>query len=267
MSNNNRLYVDVDLIKYILPEGIPRNSFIILSGEAGSGKSVLATFIAKNIMEQGEPVVFVAFDDDPLTIIQQFKAFSTRIEEYHSKGLFYIVDGFTYLFSKELEKFDEMVALEVNPSDLDQTLYNIIKVLEEHKINGKGVVIIDSLNVFLNYHEPSRVLEAVKTLRANISKLRNVVVLALLHTSTDYYSEFLNSIVHLVDGILVTEVVVQHPMSGEIPLPLRQILVKKMKGVSHRVSWTLYVIDKEGIRPVILKTEEEGKSGEKKKQF
>ena len=259
MSISENLYIDVDLIKYVLPEGIPRNSFIILAGEGGSGKSVLATSIAKNVMEHNEPVVFVAFDDDPITIVRQFKSFSTSLEEYYEKGLFYIIDGFTYLFTKEHGRFHKMVVEEVNPSDLDQTIYGITKVLEEHDINGKGLVVIDSLNVFLNYHDPSRVLEAVKILRANISKLKNVVVLALLHTSTDYYSDFLNSIVHLVDGIWVTEVVVQHPMSGEIPLPLRQILVKKMKGVSHRVSWTLYVIDKEGIRPVILKTEEEGK--------
>lgn len=263
LSNNN-LFIDIDLIKYILPSGIPRNSFIILSGEAGSGKSVLATFIAKNIMEQGEPVVFVAFDDDPLTITYQFRSFSTPIEEYYKNKLFYIIDGFTYLFSRESEEFSKMVSTRINPSDLDQTIYSIVKILDDNNIYDKGLVIIDSLNVLLNYHEPSRVLEAIKRLRANISKLRNILVLALLHTTTDYYVEFLNSIVHLVDGILVTEVVVQHPLSGELPLPLRQILVKKMKGVQHRVSWTLYVIDREGLKPVVLKTEKEDKTGEEK---
>ncbi len=262
MSNREVLYIDIDLIKYVLPEGIPRNSFIVIAGEGGSGKSMLAINIAKNVMEKGEPVVYVAFDDDPVTVAEQFESFSLNILEMYRKKLFYIIDGFTYLFRRESKKFHETVVAEVDPHDMDSVVYTIIKTLEDNNIEERGLVIIDSLNEFLNHHDPSRVLELVKILRANISKYKRVVVLAMLHTSTDYYAEFLNSIEHLVDGIWVTEVVVQHPLSGEIPLPLRQILIKKMKGVSHRVSYTLYSIDKEGLKPVIIKTEEEKGRGE-----
>jgi len=256
LSGVDKLFLDLDLMKYILPEGVPRNSLIVLAGDAGSGKSVLATLIAKNVLERGEPVVFVALDDDPLTVIQQFTSFSTNIEEYRSKGLFAIIDGYTYLLVRESSKFAKLAAATVNPTgDLNQLLHTIYRVLDEMKISGRGLMVIDSLNILLNYHDPSRVIEVIKSLRANVSKLRGIVVLALLHTGTQYYGEFLNSIVHLVDGIWVTEVVVQHPLSGEIPLPLRQILVKRMKGVQHRVSWTLYLIDKEGVKPVKVKVE------------
>jgi len=256
LSSSENLYLDLDLLKYILPQGIPRNSFIVLAGDAGSGKSVLATLIAKNVMEHGEPAVFVALDDDPLTVAQQFRSYAVDVEELQSKGLFYIVDGYSYLLAKESTKFSKYAVATVNPtSDLSQLLYTIYKVLDDRNISGRGVLVLDSLNILLNYHEPSRVLEAVKALRANVSKLRSVVVLALLHTGTQYYNEFLNSIVHIVDGIWVTEVVVQHPLSGEIPLPLRQILVKRMKGVQHRVSWTLFLIDREGVKPVKVRIE------------
>lgn len=251
---NEYLFIENDLIKYILPKGIPRNSFIIISGVGGSGKTVLVTSIASSILSANEPVVYIDFDDDPLTIIQQFKSFNIDIDKYVKNNLFHIIDGYTYLFRKERRKLHESVVADVDPKDIDNTVYNVLKTLDDKNIVNKGVVIIDSLNEFLNHHDPSRVLELVKILRANISKLRNVLTIATLHTSTDYYMEFLNSIEHLVDGIMTTEVIVQHPLAGELPIPLRQVLVKKMKNAPHRVSWTMYTIDNEGIKIVKIKT-------------
>ncbi len=248
------LIIENDLIKYILPKGVPRNTFMIISGAGGSGKTVLVNSIASSILAVNEPVVYVDFDDDPLTTIEQFKSFNVDIDKYVKNNLFYIIDGYTYLFKKERRRLHESVVAEVDPKDIDNTIYTILKILDEKNIVKKGVVIIDSLNEFLNYHDPSRVLELVKILRANVSKLRSVVTIATLHTSTNYYAEFLNSIEHLVDGILTTEVIVQHPLMGELPIPLRQVLVKKMKNTPHRISWTMYTIDSEGIKIVRIKT-------------
>ena len=260
MSSPN-LIIDIDLFKYILPYGIPRNSFIILAGEGGAGKSILAINIAGKVLASGEPVIYVSFDDDPVTVINQFSSFNIDARKYNEDKLFWIIDGFSYLISGETRRRDNIILSTVDPTDLNNTLYGIVKSIDQVGVRDKGLVIIDSLNEFLNYHEASRVVYAVKFLRSNISKYRNITLIALLHTSTEYYTDFLKSIEHLVDGILYTEVVVQHPLAGEIPVPLRQILVKKMKGVPHHTSWTLYMIDRTGIKPVIIRLKEEKKSG------
>jgi len=256
----SNLYIDLDLVKYILPYGIPRNSYVVLAGEGGSGKSLLVTNIAKTLLEKGEPVVYISFDDDPLTIVNQFKSLSVDVLEYSGKGLFYIIDGYTYMMRGKTGKLHEVVVEEIDPHDIDQAIDVIIRFLNEGGIRDRGIVIIDSLNEFLNYHDVSRVLEFVKLSRANISKLRNILAFTILHTTTDYYMEFLHSIEHLVDGIIFTETVVEHPMAEQVPLPLRRILVKKMKGVGHKVTWTFYIIDREGIKPVRIIREESSPS-------
>jgi len=50
----NKLQISLDLFLYMLPEGIPRNAFIVIAGEGGSGKSVIVANIARDLVEKGE---------------------------------------------------------------------------------------------------------------------------------------------------------------------------------------------------------------------
>ena len=253
MSTIERVLLGVDVLNYVLPQGIPRNSFIILAGEGGSGKSVLVTHIAKSFLERNEEVLYVSLDDDPITIAMQFSSFGIDIARYIESKKLLIVDGFGFRIRGRKERLHEAVIEEVNPQEPDHVLYTIARILDEYDIKNRGIVVIDSINEFLSYQDPIKVVEFIKNTRANVSKARNVIVLAILHTSTEDLKQLASSIEHLVDGFILTETVVQHPVAGEIPLALRQLLVKKMKGVSHRINWTLYTIDKEGIKPVIVR--------------
>ncbi len=248
-----RVSLGVDVLNYVLPQGVPRNSFILLAGEGGSGKSVLVLHIAKSFLERGEPVVYITLDDDPVTIVSQFTSFGIDVAKHVDEGRLLIVDGFSFRIRGRKEKLHEAVVEEVDPQQPDNVLYTLIKLLDDHGVKSRGIVILDSLNEFLSYQDPIKVVEFIKNIRANISKTRNVIVIAVLHTSTEELKKLALSIEHLVDGVMITETVVQHPVAGEIPLALRQLLVRKMKGVSHRVNWTLFTIDREGVRPVIVR--------------
>lgn len=252
-----RLYIDLDLIKYVFPEGFPRNSFIILCGEGGSGKSILVTTIASSILSSNEPVIYVALDDDPYTIVNQFNSMNISLEDFIKNNLFHVIDGYTYMMKTRRADVSRIVSKTIDPHDLDTSISQILSLLSDYNYSDKGIMIIDSLNEFLNYHEISRVIEFIKIIRANVSKLRNIVVFAILHTSTDYYMEFLHSIEHLVDGIIYTETVTEPELIEKIKLPLRRLLVKKLKNTSHLTGWVLYVIDREGVKPVRIVKESE----------
>lgn len=253
MEKPNLIEIDVDLIKFILPSGIPRNSFVILAGEGGTGKSILVNSIVKFFVSSGEPVVYVDYDDDPATILHQFRTLGLDPVEAHSRGLLFLIDGFSYMVKGYKPPKPVFVVEEDDPRDIDSTITKYIKVLDANGVRDRGLMVIDSFNVFLNYHESSRVLELLKFIRANVSKARGVLTIVTLHTSTDYYRDFLESVEYLVDGVILTENVIQHDLTLELPISLRRILVKKMKGVPHRTVWTLYTIHDGKPLPVRIK--------------
>ncbi|WP_048078678.1 RAD55 family ATPase [Desulfurococcus mucosus] len=252
--SEHRLVISLDLFLYILPEGIPRNSLVILAGKGGSGKSAIVANIAKNIVENGEPVVYVGLDDDPVTIVEQLDSFGLKVEEAASSRLLMLVDGFSYLIKGRRERAHPAVVEEVDPRNPDNVASAVLRVLESTGLKGRGLVIIDSLNEAMISLDPTRFIEFVKFLRANVSKALRVPVIATLHTSTEGFEEYLYTIEHLVDGLIETQNL-EEGLSSQLPMQVRQVIIRKIKGVSHRHGWVLYTIDKTGVKPVILKVE------------
>ncbi|QOR95125.1 AAA family ATPase [Thermosphaera chiliense] len=245
--------LDVDILLYVLPEGVKRNSLIIVAGEGGAGKSALLANIAKSVIKNNEPLLYLGLDDDPATIVDQLSSFNVDIEKVFNEGRFGIIDGFSYLIKGKKGKSHPMVLDEVNPSDLDSLVYSLLKHVDSFNMRGRGMVMIDSLNEIMITLDPTRIIEFVKTIRANVAKHRSVTTIATLHTSTEDFLSYLLSIEHLVDGIIEMQTLKDKNL-GELQIPLRQMLVRKMKGVPHRAVWTLFTIDKEGVKPVVIKT-------------
>ncbi|MEM4451736.1 MAG: RAD55 family ATPase [Thermosphaera sp.] len=251
--SSNKIVFNVDILLYVLPEGVKRNSLIIIAGEGGAGKSVLLANIAKSVITEGEPLLYLTLDDDPATIVEQLKSYNTDVETAFREQRFGIIDGFSYLIKGKKGRAHPMVIDEVNPNDIESVVYSLIKNVDSFKMNNTGVLIIDSLNEIMITLDPTRIIEFVKTIRANIAKHRGVATIASLHTSTEDFLSYLLNIEHLVDGIIELGSLKEREL-GKLEISLRQILVRKMKGVPHKAVWTLFTIDKEGVKPVVLKS-------------
>ena len=57
-----------------VPDGFPRNAFGVIRGPGGGGKSALLVEMAKRQMESGKRVIFVCFEDTPLSILQSLSS-------------------------------------------------------------------------------------------------------------------------------------------------------------------------------------------------
>ncbi|MEM4717705.1 MAG: ATPase domain-containing protein [Desulfurococcaceae archaeon] len=239
-----------DLFKYILPSGVQRNSLIILTGEGGSGKSVILIHLVKDVLTRGEPVIYVALDDDPQTVLSQLESFGLKTSDYCRDKRLLIIDGFSYLIKQRKPQY--CVEEEINPENPDTILTALGRVIEKYGIQNSGIVVIDSLNEPMLFLDPTRLVIYIKSLRANIAKSRNILTLATLHTSTNSYKEYLLTIEHIVDGILETSSIPSE-IAQQIPFFVRQISVRKIKGVSSRPGWVLYGIDNEGLKPIVLR--------------
>ena len=73
--------------------GLPRGRVTLVSGSAGSGKTVLATqFLAEGI-GRGESGVFVTFEDAPGDLRANMRGFGWPLEEWERSGQFSFVDA------------------------------------------------------------------------------------------------------------------------------------------------------------------------------
>jgi len=248
LSNIEKAKFGIEPLDYILPEGILRNSFIVFAGKGGAGKSLLLMGIAKRFLENGEPVIYFALDDDPITIVKQFQLFEVSINEYVKRELFYIIDGYSFRIRGKEERMHISVIEEVDPQNLTQVINICTKILDDQRIMNKGLFIIDSINEFLTLYEVNKAIELIKNLRANISKARGIIVLSSLHTSSQIARNFLSLIEHIVDGIILTEAVVKSFTSSTELIMIRRLRVKRMKGVPHYVNWIPYVIESSYIK-------------------
>jgi len=239
-----------DLFKYLLPHGIPRNSLVVMAGEGGSGKSVILVHLVKDFLLAGEPVIYVALDDDPQTVLSQLLSFGIDARAFCEKKQLVIIDGFSYLAKLRRQQF--CVEEEVTPENPDTIVSAVSRVVEKYNIADKGLVIIDSLNEIIVILDPTRFVKFVKAIRASFSKSRSILTIVTLHTSTESFKEYLLTVEHLVDGVLETGSI-PGELAQQLPIFVRQISVKKMKGVDSKPGWILYGIDHEGLKPVMLR--------------
>lgn len=239
-----------DLFKYLLPHGMPRNSFVVMAGEGGSGKSVILMHIVKDFLLAGEPVIYVTLDDDPQTVLNQLLSFGIDARAFCEKKQLIIVDGFSYL--AKLRRQQYCIEEEVTPENPDTIVSAISRVVEKYSIIDKGLLIVDSLNEIIVILDPTRFVKFVKAMRASFSKSRNILTIATLHTSTESFKEYLLTVEHLVDGILETGSI-PGELAQQLPMFVKQISVRKMKGISSKPGWVLYGIDHEGLKPVVLR--------------
>ena len=236
-------------LQVALPWGIPRRSLIVLAGPAGTGKTVLAAHLSKFFMESGEKVIYLTFDDDPKSLVEHFRSFRWDIDALFGKGLFSIVDGFSFrLGDLSADIGDEYVVRRVTPSDKDGIIYGLYDIAaKRYPMQGEGLIVVDSLNELMFSMDISQVLEFVKTIRAVFAKGLGIMVVTVLHTATELLEELAAHLEYLVDGFIETRL---NPTLLEIGIPLKELMVRKMRGTMTNPQWVPYVIVDEGIMGV-----------------
>ena len=73
--------------------GLPLNRTTLISGTAGSGKTVFAIQLLASGIAKGENGVFVTFEESPRDIRQNMRSFGWDLEQWENDGLLAVVDA------------------------------------------------------------------------------------------------------------------------------------------------------------------------------
>lgn len=239
------MVVGIEPLDVGAPEGILRTSTVLIAGESGTGKSALIAHIAANFMLKGEKCVYVALDDSPESFVEQLESFGWPGRDFYANELLYIIDGYTYTTGKYLASVYSKKS--INVQKIDELMYSILSAVEELKLEGSGILVIDSLNDLFYFHDMSKIVMLIKSIRAHVAKSRKVLSFIVLHTDTEEMMELEKNIEHLFDGVVYTRI---NEDLRKIGIPLKELLVKKLRGSPTNPFWIPYAVTNSGIRPV-----------------
>lgn len=223
----DRVKTGIDGMDELLQGGIPQGSSVLVTGGAGTGKTIYTMqYIYNGAQMFKEPGIFVAIETNLKNIMWNMQSFNWDIRKMQEDNLMrtYRMDlGHT----KRVETVEEKI---------DEELGIISEMVNE--INAKRLV-IDSITAFGIWFERQAVIRSL--LYQFTNKLKNLDCTTLLTTETkggrDDFSAF---------G--VEEFVVDGVIAMYFTPPHRSVFVKKMRGTDHSKTVHPFDITSNGIR-------------------
>ena len=225
---------------FIAEGGLPRGRSTLVSGTAGSGKTVLGSqFLACGIAQYGEPGVFVSFEDRPDDIRRNMRGFGWEIERWEREGKWLFVDATV--------EADEPVEI-VGEFDLGALLSRI-----EHAVRKVGAkrVTLDSLNALFIQFADKGLLRAELFRIVSRLKRMGTTVLFTGERVEDYGEVSRHGIEEFVaDNVIILRNVLADERRR------RTIEILKFRGARHERGEVPFTITRDGI-VVIPLTEQE----------
>lgn len=132
--------------------GVYRGTSILLSGSAGTGKSVFSAFFADSTCKRGEKCLYFAFEESPEQIIRNTRSVGIDLQPHIDKGLLQIsstrpslygLEMHLTLMNRDIQNFNPSMVI-VDPisafrgaySEVHTALLRLVDILKSHNITG-----------------------------------------------------------------------------------------------------------------------------------
>ena len=245
-DDDRRLRPGVAGLDASLPQGLPRNSFVMLVGHPGTREEAIGAELVWRTLQRGEPAVVVAFTEPPTSVVENFLALEWNVFPYLEAGTLEILDCFTYRMDDRDRLFDRMTAWNRHirgvtepqttavrdPSDGLEIRNALDNCLESLEMVEEGLVVIDSIAEFGSLVQPVQAYDFVKDVRAEVCKGRFVPIVAG-GTIVGEKNEFPRDLEYIADGVI--ELVLDGSVLEDTLF--RRLRVRKMRGVLAISEW------------------------------
>jgi KaiC/GvpD/RAD55 family RecA-like ATPase len=221
--------VHCDLILSLMPQG----RTYMLSGESGTGKSVLCYKLMDIYLRSSKPCIFMAFDEPPSQLRATLGTMVDKLEENEKKGLLTFVDCNSCmggLVSQERYHLD-------SPGDLNGLAFMVSKLANEIGREVTVRVFIDSATAMFAHCESEAILKFLYSMSARLKGSGGSLFFTLGTGSVA--SEVQKKLEQLADGLVEFKVT---ETSGQIT---RYYRFSKVRGTMYFDTWLpFFVMDK-----------------------
>jgi len=153
--------------------GFPAGRTMLITGDAGSGKTIFGLHFAKNSCEQGLKTAYITTEEDAYDLNQQGESFNWNLKQYQENDILSII---------ELAGVRAKVTEAEMSIDIDTMKGNFAKILETIPDNV-NVVIIDNLGSYTAKLTPYEFRDRFDHLVYGLKK-KNITTLAILDSAT-----------------------------------------------------------------------------------
>jgi len=154
--------------------GLPRNRTTLVSGTAGSGKTVFAVHFLAAGIAAGENGVLVTFEEPPRDIRQNMRGFGWELEQWEQDGALALVDA---------SPDPEVEVVEAGPFDLGALLARVENAVK--KVGAKRVS-IDSLGAMFSQFQDESLVRRELFRIASALKRMGVTAVMTAERTEDY---------------------------------------------------------------------------------
>ncbi len=210
-----RISTGITELDRILGGGIPKGFFVAVTGEPGTGKTILCLCFAWKGIQLGEKVIYVTTEESRESIVAQAEQFNMDFSKPMKEGLMVIIDA---LMGK---KNDKWMLNSLNPEELVE---KVVKA-KKHLGYGDARLIIDSLSAFW-LDKPALSRKFSYFLKKVLSKW-GFTVMATSQYAITTSEAFGWGIEHVADGII------RFRRSVKSGFLRRYLLVEKMRQTPH----------------------------------
>jgi KaiC/GvpD/RAD55 family RecA-like ATPase len=153
--------------------GIPKYRTLLITGDAGSGKTILALQFAKKSCEQNSKTVYITTEEDANDLRIQADTFNWNLEQYEEKGLLNFI---------ELAEIRARVTEAEMSIDLEAVKGNFSKFTNELPEDTEAVI-IDNIGSYTAKLTPYEFRDRFDLLVYEL-KQRNITALIILDSAT-----------------------------------------------------------------------------------
>lgn len=233
-KGDTNAFFGVEGLDAMLPEGVPPDTQMLVIGDTGVGKSVLAAQFLYEGLVTGDTCIYIACDEPLNNMRSHMAAFRLGTIAYERLGQLLMLDAYGRDLSTEPRVVPE-------PSNLDEFFLYESQIVEEARRSGRRVrLVVDSLSTVLATNTPTDVIEfnghRLRYLRARgVLTLDNVVANVLddrtLAGLTHTYPLILRLGYHQQNGMLTRYLQLGKLKSGQFAANERQFTIDPRTGL------------------------------------
>ncbi len=220
----DRISTGIPGLDKLIGGGLIPKSVVMLSGEAGTGKTIFATQFIWNALCTGENGLYVTLQQTADEIKNDVAIFGRDF--------------------RKAEEIGQCRVLYAEPQDMKKIIAIILKNVKG--LNAKRVV-IDSITMLAEYAEKERDIRF--SLSRLIQELKKMGITALVTSEVEEGTHALSKFgieEYLVDGVIVLKCGVDVGLGGKP----RSLYVKKLRRTSHDLNIHPFEISDKGIRVI-----------------
>ncbi|WP_049927050.1 RAD55 family ATPase [Halopiger goleimassiliensis] len=242
-----RIGTGIEPLDSLVPDGIPADSFLLVSGDEGTRRDELLTELVWRALERGEPAVLVCYANPPIAALERFFENGWNVLPALESDRLRVLDCFTHRLADRdqyLERRAEWATflgeaaadaiVEVSePSDVRAVANSLHGALEDVEMSETGLVTIDSLDELSALVQDELVHNFIKDVRATVCKASYVPIVAGATTAgeTSYPGDE-----YVFDGIVDLRLQDWNSPSARYP----QLGIRKLIGARYLPQWVTY---------------------------